>query len=623
MKHSIFCKLFLIRFYISISLVFIFLQATADKVYVIDTTICPNSDFSEGNFNGWHGCYGQFDSPCTSPGFDTTGPHPLHKIIHAPGWYDQQTCGGLLNVFPGDAFVARIGDTMYTGAIQKEAELKYNVTVTSHSYLFIYRYAVVLQTGGHPTNWQPDFRVEITDSAGTLLDSCGYFYFPAPDTGKGPKGWNRCQNDPNGDVYWKDWTTVGMDLTPYFGQTVTIDFRARGCHYNTHFGYAYVSAFCGYLDVKTALCTGDSVATLIAPPGFSYLWSTGDVTDSITVHNPVTGEIFSCTLKALNGCQVTITDTLSYTLIHTNFTHGSACTHTPTQFADSSYVNQNAVVNWIWNFGDTTGLVTGFSHPTHTYSYPGTYPVKLISFSTEGCSDTIIKNVVVDTLPTINNSVHRNQICSGQSTNIALTTNVSDPLFTWTAVSSSPNLTGSSSNNVPAPSPIIQTLVNSGTHIDSVTYTISAYKGMCEGPAFTYVVVVKPLPTATIAGTTAICQNATSPLVTFTGVIGISPFTFTYNINGGTNQQVTTTVGNSVTVAALTNTVGTFIYNLVSVQDGNPSSCSQTTNRKCDYYNQSFAHRNHLRYNCGLSKFSLTFDYLHRIFIYSSLYFYL
>jgi len=38
---------------------------------------------------------------------------------------------------------------------------------------------------------------------------------------------------------------------------------------------------------------------------------------------------------------------------------------------------------------------------------------------------------------------------------------------------------------------------------------------------------------------------------------------------------VTTTVGNSVTVAAPTNTLGTFTYNLVSVQDGSSTACFQ------------------------------------------------
>jgi len=54
---------------------------------------------------------------------------------------------------------------------------------------------------------------------------------------------------------------------------------------------------------RQVLCTGDSVATLTAPPGFTYLWSTGATTQSITIHNPQSGQTFSCTLTAANLLQ--------------------------------------------------------------------------------------------------------------------------------------------------------------------------------------------------------------------------------------------------------------------------------------------------------------------------------
>ncbi len=85
----------------------------------------------------------------------------------------------------------------------------------------------------------------------------------------------------------------------------------------------------------------------------------------------------------------------------------------------------------------------------------------------------------------------------------------------------------------------------------------------------TATVTVRQLATATIAGSTAVPANSTSPNITFTGANGTAPYTFTYNINGGSNRTVTTTAGNSVTVAAPTTTAGTFAYNLVSVADVN------------------------------------------------------
>jgi hypothetical protein len=95
-----------------------------------------------------------------------------------------------------------------------------------------------------------------------------------------------------------------------------------------------------------------------------------------------------------------------------------------------------------------------------------------------------------------------------------------------------------------------------------------------QAQAGSAVVTVSPLPTATISGTTALCQGAASPVVTFTGAGGIAPYTFTYTINGGASQTVVS-VGNTATVSAPTTPAGVFTYALVSVQNAGASGCLQ------------------------------------------------
>jgi len=89
------------------------------------------------------------------------------------------------------------------------------------------------------------------------------------------------------------------------------------------------------------------------------------------------------------------------------------------------------------------------------------------------------------------------------------------------------------------------------------------------------VIIINPLPEASISGTTEVCNNATSPDITFTGSSGLAPYTFTYNINGGSNQFISTTTGNSVTIQAPTVAVGIFDYNLTGVHDARVISCYQ------------------------------------------------
>ncbi len=126
---------------------------------------------------------------------------------------------------------------------------------------------------------------------------------------------------------------------------------------------------------------------------------------------------------------------------------------------------------------------------------------------------------------------------------------------------------------------------NSGSTPNTTTYTASATaptsvtltlttSGGCGNAVANKMLTVNSLPTASIAGTVSVCQNSASPNITFTGANGTIPYTFTYKINSGSNQTVSTTSGSSVTIAQPTSTVGTFLYTLVSVKDASSTTCS-------------------------------------------------
>ena len=89
-------------------------------------------------------------------------------------------------------------------------------------------------------------------------------------------------------------------------------------------------------------------------------------------------------------------------------------------------------------------------------------------------------------------------------------------------------------------------------------------------------VTVNPLPTATISGSTDVCVGAPNPSITFTGANGTSPYTFTYNINGGTNATVIISTGNTAIVNVDASNTGVFTYNLISVSDASSTTCSQS-----------------------------------------------
>ena len=99
------------------------------------------------------------------------------------------------------------------------------------------------------------------------------------------------------------------------------------------------------------------------------------------------------------------------------------------------------------------------------------------------------------------------------------------------------------------------------------------YKGCDVTLAGPYTLTAPSLATASIAGTSTVCQNATSATIIFTGANGTGVYTFGYRINGGPLQSVSSASGaNTATLTQPTTTAGVFVYELVSVSDAN---CSQ------------------------------------------------
>ncbi len=81
---------------------------------------------------------------------------------------------------------------------------------------------------------------------------------------------------------------------------------------------------------------------------------------------------------------------------------------------------------------------------------------------------------------------------------------------------------------------------------------------------------------ASISSNISTCQNSSMEQLTISGNNGQPPYSFTYKINGGSNQTITTgATSSSVALPISTSNAGTFVYKLVSVSDAN---CSHTIN---------------------------------------------
>lgn len=353
---------------------------------------CPNANFAQGGFNNWSGFTGDYTNPFALPG-TVSG---RHTIISTPG-VDPYTCGGLQLLPPGSFVVARLGNN---GTNAEAEALRYSMPVTIDNALLIYKYAAVLEDAGHSPAEQPKLTIKVLDQAGNQIGGpCGVYDVYAGQPGQ---NFQVC-----GGVAWLNWSTAALDLSAFIGQTIQVEFTSRDCSLAGHFGYAYLTMSCQPLKLTVQYCQGTNSATLTAPTGFSsYLWNTGATTPSITIPSPTTGTVYSCVLTTLTNtgsCSVTVDVEVEPTIVLPDYTYSQNCGQLNVQFTNTSTVNNNVIIANLWNFGDGTTSTT--ASPTHTYATPGVYNVRLVSYETTGCRDTMIKQVIVKSIPTADFSV--------------------------------------------------------------------------------------------------------------------------------------------------------------------------------------------------------------------------
>ena len=381
------------------------LGITPVVTYTQNNAGCPNANLSMGNFTNWQGFTGNYANPAASPGI-VAG---RHTIMTGAGT-DPFSCGGLPLVPPGSTSSARLGNSG-TGA--EGEQLRYTMTVSPQNALFIYKYACVLEDPGHPPNAQPVFQMRLLDQNGTQIGgNCGVYTVYAGQAGQ---NFQTC-----GGVKWLPWTIVGVNLTAYLNQQVTVEFTTKDCDYSGHFGYAYVVADCMPLILDLDYCFGANTINISGPAGFqSYSWSSGQNTQSISIPVANAAPTYTVTMQSFSNqgnCTVALTAQAIPTTVTNNFTVTQACPWSPTQFNSTPTILPTSIngvtlanggaASWFWDFGDNSTLTGNnpsvHQNPTHVYANPGTYTVTHIVFTQAGCSDTISQTINVLPPPTIN-----------------------------------------------------------------------------------------------------------------------------------------------------------------------------------------------------------------------------
>jgi len=232
-----------------------------------------------------------------------------------------------------------------------------------------------------------------------------------------------------------------------------------------------------------------------------YEWKFGDSktsTNANPLHDYAGFGTFDVTLVAYTdlGCVDSFTSPVN--LIEApeiSISYTAPCVGETINFTNNSVVPAGFVNSYDWNFGD--GSTSNTSDPSHMYPGVGTYSVFIQSFSTNGCSDSLRMDVIVNEKPQAG-IVAPSQVCDGNDVNFlnsTVSSNNSQITYTWNFGD------GSSSSNKD----------NTVSYAALGSYDvlmIATSPGGCADTAM-HTVRVTPIPSAEFTVTSALTKDGT------------------------------------------------------------------------------------------------------------------
>ncbi len=444
-------------------------------------------DYTDLTASGVVCTYGRFSNPYASIGII----NGRHTII--TGGTDPYTSGQLQCVPPGANESVRLGNS---SAGYEAESITYTYMVdTNVNEILILQYAAVLQDPGHPYAAQPRFTFRLLNQAGLEIDPmCSSADFVSNNT---TQGWIRGTSN----TLWKNWTYVGVDVSPYHGQNIRVQLTTYDCDYGAHFGYAYFVLECGgkkRLNIES--CGDVAEITYTAPRGFNYRWylstnpaQTISTERSVSVTTSSSATLY-CDVSFIDNasCRFTLSTNVSKRYPLADFTYNRiGCDYTY-EFTNNSTISDDGITpngsgepceTYYWDFGN--GETSKDENPSITYDTPGTYVVTLVAgISNDVCQDTMQQTIII--VPFNPEIVGDNESCQGYRKTLTITDGVS---FEWS--------TGEQSRSITVDPMETTTYSAIVTHVDGCkdtiehtilvhpVYSLSIDASICQGDSYT------------------------------------------------------------------------------------------------------------------------------------------
>ena len=350
--------------------------------------------------------------------------HTVHDDLNET---DPYTNGMLHTVPDGYCTSVRLGNSS-TGSQAESITYTFDVDTADYDLLLL-KYAAVLEDPNHSPEEQPRFTFLITDVNGDTISPC----YNADFIANANLGWN---TGSRYDVLWKDWTTVGVDLSPMHGQVIRIKLTSYDCDQGGHFGYAYFVIDVDNKALRSNSCSAEE-NTFYAPSGFAYSWYDSlapsvilSTTDSLHVSSEGT---FYCNLSFVGAPNDAAHSNCFFTMMAHSGVRYPFARFTPVLIDTAScsvswmrMVNQSIVTrdsahldsmangceSYLWRFDD--GTSSGDINPRHAFA-PGLHTVTLYAMLAEGqCSDSVTHTFLIESPCMVTDTVSVT-ICDGET----------------------------------------------------------------------------------------------------------------------------------------------------------------------------------------------------------------
>lgn len=466
---------------------------TASATTVVQPA-CTNMDFETGTFFGWVGSTGTNSNSVSMGGCCPTVGAVNSAVINSTG-FDPTVGGTLLPLSSpfGGSKIARVNNVATGSKVDRIAQ---SFNVTSSNAIFQIAFAAVLNSiGSHSCTQQPFVNISLIDSAGNTL-ACPFLSFSAPSSlcATGGPSWIAFSGG-----HYKNWSIQTLDLSPYIGSFVTIQFTVGDCTQSGHYGYAYFDCKCLPLEISLNstifdatpstpinVSTCGSISALInAPTGLGpYSWNgpvasgiSGTTTQSISTSTPGT---YTLTMSPDGACYG---PTVKYIILNvspnptvTNITSQATCTNS-TGSSTILVVGGSSPYSYNWlPSASTSSLGTGLSPGTNytvtvvdLYGCQNNTAVSILSFAN---APTYTVTPLTANLTCLTNTISVSALTGLNTT--AVWSNTATPSFiTGSAGTYSVLLT----NTISLCHATVPVIITSNTIIPSATYSVSCNSG--------------------------------------------------------------------------------------------------------------------------------------------------